>query len=350
MPASSAPNYKLKRLYARLRAAAQRGDLPTIKQLLVEVLGSAPLMAGTTRPSADAPLQSASWVAALVGPAMPLIPATGDDTPAVPDTTMLRYRGFKRAEIAMLLCGIKPVVKFEDIPTAAASAFVARYGDRFVLSVSAPYRKDYLLLRSSPTVATDKSALVTIYAALDDRGLELAALERSDPTNVAAAGQLLSIPTCCTQAFAADAQRARVDEETVNDDATARLLRSVADGTGHPALDPLSDLELLGFYPCSLRCDAAIARASEVLAAIDSLWPAHGQLCRRALGTPALFFRLPFFARKIDAQWRANVFTQRDVAPVQSVFAAAITHASEVERSPLRPAVVRFAAWPVRFF
>jgi hypothetical protein len=243
----------------------------------------------------------------------------------------LRYRGFKPAELVMLAADVKRVVKFEDIPIEKADAFVARHRDHYELVVTPPYLKDYLMLRTRPTNRGVVGATVTIYASRDDTAQRLAQLEASDREAIHQAGMLLGYPECCVAAFEADFARSRQQQDTLNDDATIRLLKTVSDGPGHPALNPLSDLELLSFYPCSLRCDAAIAYAAKVAGAISSSQPNLVEPIREALQRPVLFWRLPFFATfdgdVVDGQlhYRAftvNAFPNRLVRRIQGLLAA----------------------------
>mgnify|MGYP002630999734 CR=1 FL=1 len=243
----------------------------------------------------------------------------------------LRYRGLKPAELVMLAADVKRVVKFEDIPVEMANAFVARHREHYQLVLTAPYLKDYLMLRTRPARHADPGATVTIYASRDDSAQQLADLEANDREAIAEAGSLLGYPPCCVAAFEADFVRSRAHQDTLNDDATLRLLRSVSHAPGHPALNPLSDLELLSFYPCSLRCEAAIERAREVAAAIGQSQPNLVAPIREALQRPVLFWRLPFFAtfdgEVFDDELRyrsfaVNAFPNRLVRRIQSLLAA----------------------------
>ena len=310
--------YRLKRLYSQLRAAADRGDLLSVDRCL------------------DAAL------------AVPLDPV--DEAVAATLTPMLQYRGFKPAELAMLRANIKPLIKFEDIPISAATAYIEAHRSDLQLVVSSPYAKDYLLLRSRPAGASDPAALVTIYASRDGSASALHQLEQSDPFDVKGAAALLSIPLCCAEAFDTDMRRSRADEDTVNDDACLRVLRSVPAGTGHPALDPLADAELLGFYPCSLRCSAAIQRAEAVFAALRRLDPEAAASARSLLGAPVWFLRLPFWARELDGNLRVNAFPDRRVRPLQQRFGRRLANTLSASPGPLHARRFTFAPWPETFF
>jgi hypothetical protein len=343
--------YRLATIYRELHAATRRGD----QAAAIAAIGEA---IGTTLP----------------------MPAPGASATLEPGLT---YRGFKPAELAMLAADVKPIVKFEDIPIAAAERFAAEHGATYKLTRSAPYTKDYFLLRSSPTKASNPTALVTIYASRSAAGQQLHDLERSHPADVYRSGELLSIPACCVEAFAADAKRSRADQDTVNDDACKRLLRSVPNGTGHPALDPLSDLELLGFYPCSLTCEAAVSRAREVYRALLQVSPQSAAGVRLRLGRPTLFFRLPFFAHIVEqtnddrALCVVNCLPGKTVRSAQRLFGTALatftagTEQLTVDRQTdaitltaigrdkpkkwlfrreAAPVVTHYKPWPAQFF
>lgn len=308
--------YQLARVYEDLRAAQRAGDRHAMRHGLTTALGI------------DLPEPGAL--------------NAEQDTEAG-----LTYRGFKPVELAMLAANRKPVVKFEDIPLPQARRFVSAYKDVYRLHLSAPYRKDYLLLRSRPTERADKQALVSIYAARDDAGEQLHALERANPADIRGAGALLGFPTCCIEAFAADFERSRSDQDTVNDDACARLLASVPNGTGHPALDPFSDRELLGFYPCRLDCEAAIAFARANAQALMTSSPRDAADAQAALGRPIRFWRLPFFVRFSADRTHINRFPDRTVAAIQAQFGR---HILPIARQDGSAAAVRFAPWPANFF
>lgn len=244
----------------------------------------------------------------------------------------LTYRGFKPAELAMLAADVKPVVKLEDIPLAAARRFVASHGGRYRITASEPYLKDCLLLRSHPAPPGHPSSLVCLYVSRGDQGAALHTLEAEHRENVEGCGRLLGFPACCIAAFAADFAVSRADQDAVNDDACRRVLVTAGpDRPGHPGCNPLSDLEMLGFYACTARCAAALALATRTAAALGQAHPealaqARTQLCR-----PALFFRLPFFlvfdgsfqdGTLVYRDVQANVFPDPVVRRVQAWFAA----------------------------
>ncbi len=259
-------------------------------------------------------------------------------------TSMLSLRGFKPAELAMLGASIKPVVKFEDIPFADAALFTARHHSHYRITQSQPYRKDGLMLRSEPA-KPGADALVVLYVGRDERAQQLADLEANDQDDVQSAGALLGIPACCIDAFEADVRRSRVDEDTLNDDACRRVLLSAVEAPGDARLCPLSNLELLGFYPCHARCPAAIARANAVLAALETQRSGAANEVLRRLRGDYLFWRLPFFAR-LDVGADAvpigpgtaevqvspgglivNVFPHQPAAAIQRRFAGLLTQA-----------------------
>lgn len=250
---------------------------------------------------------------------------------------MLRYRGFKPAELAMLAADIKPVVKFEDIPVRQAAAFVDRFATSYTLSRSHAYLKDGLLLRSRPCATNHPDALQTIYASRGDASLALQRLEEADPEDIRGAGALLGIPACCAAAFADDFDRSRSDQDTLNDDACIRMLYTAAAGTDAAAMCPLSDAELLGFYPCRVDCPQARARAAVVLHALDVHQPGSADATLASLAGTYLFWRLPFFARlpggTDDDGWTStdgfeiNLFGHRSVRAAQLRFASLLSAA-----------------------
>ena len=209
--------------------------------------------------------------------------------------TRLSYRGFKPAELAMLAANLKAVVKFEDLPLRSAQRFVRRHGARYKLNVGAPYYRDYLMLRSRKTGLAGETPMTFLYASRDGAGAELQALERDRPEAIVEAGGLLGFPPCCANAFADVFERSRHEQDTVNDDAVYDLLRATMRVPGLAVLDPLSDLDLLAFYPCGPACAAAAAFASRTLAALERSAPAMAAKARTDLGAPVLFWRMPFF-------------------------------------------------------
>ena len=344
--------YQLARVYEGLRHAQRRGDERAIHAGLEVALGVE-------------------------------LPAPGPWDPDRDAVTDLTYRGFKPAELAMLAADRKPVVKLEDIPIATAKRFVQRYSDSYRLVLSPAYRKDYLLLRSRPCKPDDRRALVCIYASRDDTGARLLDLEQRHRDDIRGCGGLLGFPTCCIDAFVADFERSRADQDTLNDDACRRILASAPPGADHPGLDPFADRELLGFYPCSLNCAAAIDFARRNAAALAASSPDAIGPARTTLGRPILFWRLPFFIRLRgelrgdrlhydDA--RINLFADREVAGLQAAFGRRVlpllrrgdslrTEGDALvilsgDREVLRlagvpqqgPAVGAFDRWPPKFF
>lgn len=293
--------------YGRLLRAAASGDLGSVDGLFDQLLGLEP----ATLPGAAAS--------------------------APPVREMLRYRGFKPAELAMLAADLKPVVKFEDIPIRQAQAFVDRFEASYVLRRSAPYLKDGLLLRSYPCAANHPDALQTIYASRGDAGVALQRLEDADPEDIRGAGALLGIPACCAEAFAQDFEQSRTDQDTLNDDACIRLFRTADPARSDARMCPLADAELLGFYPCRVDCPRALERADQVLAALERHRPGAADEAVAALSGSYLFWRLPFFARLPaalgDDGWtptrgfEVNLFGHRSVRAVQLRFASRIAAA-----------------------
>jgi hypothetical protein len=289
--------YQLGEVYHRLRAAVRNGQPAQASRLLGEALG-------------------------VELPAEPL-PARLP----VRLRPMLSYRGVKPAELAMIAADLKPVVKLEDLPIAQAAVFTRRYRDQFRILQSDPYRKDYLLLRSSPAVA-DAHALVSLYVSRGPEAEQLRALEQGAREDFHGAGGLLGFPRCCVDAFAADFAHSRADQDTLNDDACRRLLASC--DAPDAAVNPLSDHELLAYYPCRLDCSASLARAHSVARALDRSRPGTGAQLPHLLGAPTVFWRLPFFGT-LRGRWQdghfelsgidLNAFPDPEVARIQQWWA-----------------------------
>jgi hypothetical protein len=250
-------------------------------------------------------------------------------------TRALSYEGFKVGELAMLAAGSKRVVKFEDIPWPDARRFVRAMRGKYELLVTPPYIKDHLMLRSArdrPT-KTDPRARVTVYASRDGSGARLRALEQANPADVRGPGRLLGFPDCCIEAFAADFERSRRDQDTLNDDAALRLLRTAGPtGRADARCNPLTDRELLGFYACRVDCPQAAAFADRTRAAIADHAPRALPGVEAALRRAVLFWRLPFFvvfdkAHPDGDGWlvfqraRVNVFGDSRAQQAQSFFA-----------------------------
>ncbi len=262
--------------------------------------------------------------------------------PACPDPTEIRvaaslmrdqlsYRGAKPAELAMLRNGIKTLVKLEDLPVDEALALAREAAGTHTTVVSALYRKDYLLLRTRPAAPGDVDPLITLYCSVDDSARELWRMEANQREDPRRAGRLLQIPPCCIDAFARDCDRARHDQDTLNDDACRRVLATATPSDpGDWRLNPLANDELLGFYPCTARCPAAAQRAGQVLAALPT---EQAQRAERQLRRPALYFRLPFFATFADC-WQGdhlvvddcavNALPDRATRTAQALFATAL--------------------------
>lgn len=308
--------YALAERYTSLRQAARRGDSDAATAVLCDVLGLDSSVADRWR-AAGRPT-----------------------TPPDRCVTRLRYRGFKPAELVMLAANLKPVVKFEDVPEAQARAFVARYADTYRLQVTRPYFKDRLLLRTRRTGSRDEGPLVTVYASRGDEGLKLQRLERDSRDAIVDAGALLGFPPCCVQAFAATFERARRDQDTINDDAVRALLAATSDIPGRQALDPLHDLDLLAFYPCGPRCDAAMRFAARTYDALTAARPETAARARAELGDATLFWRLPFYvvlhnARGAGAGVRydgasLHTFPDGEVARIQRLFGGLVLPALDL--------------------
>lgn len=299
--------YQLAEIYARLRRAAAHGDVRSSMELLRMAL---PVALPEPEPGA---------IAAELEHG--LIPA-------------LTYRGWKPAELAMLADDVKPVLKLEDIPVEDARRFSQRFASTYQIVASAPYAKDYLLLRTRPGDPKGAEALVTLYVSRGDQAHRLAALELADPYAAQAAGDMLGFPPCCTAAFAAIFGASRLDQDTINDDATRAVVEpATAEVPGHAWLNPLSDLEPIGCYACSPNCPRALELARRSVAALANRRPELLPAARAALTAPTLLWRLPFFlvfngaAADGGIQYsgvHANAFPDPTVRRVQAVFAAAI--------------------------
>ena len=89
--------YQLGELYHSMRAAVRSSRTAELSRLLGQVLG----------------------LALPDRPPPPRLPVTLK--------SMLSYRGFKPAELAMIAADLKPVVKMEDLPLVEADAFCRRH-------------------------------------------------------------------------------------------------------------------------------------------------------------------------------------------------------------------------------
>ncbi len=270
--------YQLSQTYAKLVRALAQDEIPLASELLGQILGF------------ELPQRPRQW------------PWSQRPDGRVLTEKLLSYRGFKPAELAMLGQGIKPVVKFEDIPLAHARAFVDRFAGTYQVEVTAPYAKDYLILRSKRSTAgvPRDQQLVCIYASRGDQGRQLRALEQSRREDAGAAGKLLGFPHCCVQAFVADFAHSRQDQDTVNDDACRRALTQGP--TPQALLNPLSDLELASYYPCRLDCAEALKQARRNRRALLATAPKYSEILELTLSRPVLYWRLPLFAA-LDGAW-----------------------------------------------
>ncbi len=209
----------------------------------------------------------------------------------------LSMRGFKPAELCMLRHGLKPVVKLEDIPEAQAREFCQQHGHRHALVLSRPYTRDDLATDQRPGPGQER--LVTIYASTGDEGRQLRDLDREAPRDGARqAADLLGYPTCCADHFARAAEAAHEAGQGINEAVTRSMWANTPDrDLALPyQMNLFSDLGLLSFYPCSLRCEHALRWARRVERHLTADAPDDAARARRAMSRPVLFLRLPFFA------------------------------------------------------
>lgn len=301
------PKYQLAEIYARLRRAVTAGqiaDAIALLQLAVPV---------------DLPAVTGEAIALALHEQL---------QPA------LTYRGFKPAELAMLADDVKPVLKLEDLPVAEAQRFMERFHGQYRILPSETFTKDYLLMRTQPARSTDSAAMMNLYVSRGQQGADLQALERERPEACEESGALLGFPPCCTQAFAQDFRRSREDQDTVNDDATRRLVdQATPQNPGHAWLNPLSDLEPIGCYACTPHCENALNLANKSVKALENRRPDLLPLMQTWLTAPTLVWRLPFFlifeghAQGEGIAYtrvRANAFPDPLVRRVQALFAAAL--------------------------
>ena len=214
-------------------------------------------------------------------------------------TRSLTMQGFKPAELAMLRHGLKPVVKLEDIPEAEAETFHQQHGAGLTLVTSAPYVRDDLATDQLPSEQdTEAPRLVTLYASQGDEALRLRDLDRDGPRKHARqAGSLLGYPSCCVEHFAQVSERGHDAGVGVNEAVTRALwARTPRPDEPLPYLtSTYSDLGLVSFYPCNLRCPEALAWARRVEAVITADDKDLAARTLAACARPVLFFRLSFF-------------------------------------------------------
>lgn len=177
--------------------------------------------------------------------------------------------------------GVKPVA-FVTVAPADEAAVVAAFGAAHV-----ERRERNVAIGPQDRWRDDRvsgAPRVELYLAHDRADAARAAALQADPTrNLAGLGALLGYPPCCVAAFGAQRDRAN---NTLNRYLAAA--RTPAGATPWPW--PLNELhvKLLAFYPCSYRCEAALAIATATVGALDAAHPGRAaalaaHLARRVL-------------------------------------------------------------------
>jgi hypothetical protein len=152
-----------------------------------------------------------------------------------------------------------------------------------------------------------------------------------DPTQaLREIGALVGYPPCCVEAFARQDDRANNSRNRY--ESWARTL--AADGsTPTPWPWELNNLHTMiaPFYPCSYRCDAALAWARACLAEMATVHPGFAAKLRATLARPVLYFdhdhQLVF-----DGTWTGGRVSYRGVALAASPSAQFATLAAAVGR------------------
>jgi hypothetical protein len=205
--------------------------------------------------------------------------ALPEEAPDAPRVAMLRTGEPRRLDLAALLEGARPVVKFPRLTPEAAARLVSELVARGV----AAQRLD---------AGADGTVAVVAARGGDPRAV-LEAEADSSSEAARAAGLALGYPACCVEKYVEVQAQARVAGASVAEAA----FRSI-DGLREPwpwETNVLSSLSPLGFVPCRTTCGAATAFARRALGAVQKADPAGAKVVESVLQRPILFFRRELF-------------------------------------------------------
>lgn len=186
-------------------------------------------------------------------------------------------KGYENLEMLLLLAGLKPAVKLEDLTTEARLNAMRVAADnglavREVTQTNAPSTKERGL-------GEDSRVLTTLFLARDTAVVERlvmadAAQRQGGSSRVAAifdSGRLLGYPDCCVRFFAelpTQTDRSALDEYLHSGRATpCQNIRYVE--TEEPLMNIFPpDVSPVTWFPCSFQCEAATRYALKVLDAL----------------------------------------------------------------------------------
>jgi DNA repair photolyase len=256
------------RRYDELYAASAAGDARRAHAAFLRVVGLAPRRTAVAVPQEPRPPRTIS---------------------------ALRYDDPREVDLIALERGARPAIKLEDLDTARAEAVEARLRARGFATVRGdPYRKRFDVPEAYDTGAA--RGLVNLYAARAVAAAAAVAGAERDrtPDGTRRAGLALGYPPCCVERFVALERDPARDEAGLNELAL-RALAGDEERAIPWELNPLSSCSPIGFFPCAGSCEAALACARGILAALREADPVAHESARAALLRPILFFRYPLF-------------------------------------------------------